>query len=77
MKVLKVKLYSVRKFETGMLKFYAAFDTSNFDLIQDDINDPEGARFSLNNRNFYTNTSYQGILGNNWSIQVRFKLYHC
>lgn len=58
-----------QKFETGMLKFYAAFDTSNFDLIQDDINDPNGSRFKLNNRNFYTNASYQGILGNNWSIQ--------
>ena len=58
-----------QKFETGMLKFYAAFDMSNFDLIQEDINDPEGVRFNLNNRNFYTNVSYQGILGNNWSIQ--------
>ena len=58
-----------QKFETGMLKFYAAFDTSNFDLTQDDINEPEGVRFKLNNRNFYTNASYQGILGNNWSIQ--------
>ena len=58
-----------QKFETGMLKFYAAFDTSNFDLTQDDINDPEGVRFKLNNRNFYGNTSYQGLLGNNWSIQ--------
>jgi outer membrane cobalamin receptor len=58
-----------QKFETGMLKFYAAFDTSNFDLIQEDINNPNGSRFNLNNQNFYTNASYQGILGNNWSIQ--------
>ena len=58
-----------QKFETGMLKFYAAFDTSNFDLIQDDINNANGTRFKLNNRNFYTNVSYQGILGNNWSVQ--------
>ena len=58
-----------QKFETGMLKFYAAFDTSNFDLIQDDINNANGTRFKLNNRNFYTNVSYQGVLGNNWSVQ--------
>jgi hypothetical protein len=58
-----------QKFDTGMLKFYAAFDTSNFDLTQEDINEPDGVRFKLNNRNFYTNASYQGILGNNWSIQ--------
>jgi len=58
-----------QKFEMGLLKFYAAFDTSSLDLIQEDINDPNGVRFSLKNRNFYTNASYQGILGNNWSIQ--------
>lgn len=59
-----------QKFNTGMLKFYAAFDTSNFDLIQEDINNPEGVRFKLNNRNFYTNASYQGLLGNSWSVQT-------
>jgi hypothetical protein len=51
-----------------MLKFYAAFDTSNFDLIQEDINIDEGVRFKLNNRNFYANTSYQGVLGSGWSL---------
>ncbi|WP_299226145.1 TonB-dependent receptor [uncultured Psychroserpens sp.] len=59
-----------QKFNNGMLKFYAAFDTSNFDLTQEDINNSEGVRFKLNNRNFYANTSYQGILGNNWSMQT-------
>ncbi|WP_431136016.1 TonB-dependent receptor [Psychroserpens mesophilus] len=59
-----------QKFETGMLKFYAAFDSSHFDLTQEDINDSDGVRFKLNNRNFYTNASYQGILGNHWSIQT-------
>ncbi|WCO02644.1 TonB-dependent receptor [Psychroserpens ponticola] len=59
-----------QKFETGMLKFYAAFDTSSFDLIQEDINDSNGVRFNLNNKNFYTNASYQGVLGNNWSMQT-------
>ncbi len=58
-----------QKFDTGMLKFYAAFDTSSFDLTQEDINEPDGTRFKLNNRNFYTNASYKGILGNNWSIE--------
>ena len=57
-----------QKFNSGMLKFYAAFDTSNFDLTQDDINIAEGVRFKLNNKNFYANTSYQGILNNGWSI---------
>ncbi|MFK7782823.1 TonB-dependent receptor, partial [Psychroserpens sp.] len=58
-----------QKFDTGMLKFYAAFDTTSFDLTQDDINNPEGVRFKLSNRNFYSNASYRGVLGNNWSLE--------
>nr|WP_321236828.1 TonB-dependent receptor [uncultured Psychroserpens sp.] len=57
-----------QKFTNGMLKFYAAFDTANFDLTQEDINISEGVRFKLNNKNFYANSSYQGVLGNGWSI---------
>ncbi len=57
-----------RKFGTGMLKLYAAFDASNFDLTQEDINESEGVRFKLNNKNFYTNASYQGLLGNGWAL---------
>lgn len=59
-----------QKLESGILKFYAAFDTTRFDLLQEDINSPDGIRFNLNNRNFYTNASYQGVLDNNWAIQT-------
>ncbi|WP_299334028.1 TonB-dependent receptor [uncultured Psychroserpens sp.] len=59
-----------QRFDNGILKFYAAFDTSNFDLIQDDIDVAEGIRFNLNNRNFYANTSYQGVLGSGWSMKT-------
>lgn len=59
-----------QKFNSGMLKFYAAFDTSNFDLTQEDINITEGVRFKLNNKNFYANTSYKGVLGSGWSLQT-------
>nr|WP_321223224.1 TonB-dependent receptor [uncultured Psychroserpens sp.] len=59
-----------QKFNNGMLKFYAAFDTSKFDLIQEDINDDQGVRFKLNNKNFYANTSYQGVLGKGWSLNT-------
>ncbi len=59
-----------QKLNSGMLKFYAAFDTSNFDLTQEDINNPEGVRINLNNRNFYTNASYQGSLGKGWSLST-------
>ncbi|WP_179344889.1 TonB-dependent receptor [Winogradskyella ursingii] len=57
-----------QKMNSGMLKFYAAFDTSKFKLTQDDINFEDGLDFKLNNNNFYLNTSYKGALGNSWSI---------
>lgn len=57
-----------QKFSTGLFKMYAAFDVTNFELVQEDINDAEGLNFKLNNRNFYTNANYQGSLGKAWSI---------
>ena len=57
-----------RKFENGLLKIYAAFDTTNFELSQDDIDFPNGIKYQLNNYNFYGNTSYSGTLANNWKI---------
>lgn len=59
-----------RKFTNGTLKFYAAFDTTNFELTQEDINEADGLQFKLKNSNFYTNASYKGILENNWSINT-------
>ncbi|MDG5492977.1 TonB-dependent receptor [Psychroserpens sp. SPM9] len=59
-----------QKLNSGMLKFYAAFDVSDFDLTQDDINITEGVRYKLNNKNFYANTSYHGVLGSGWSMQT-------
>lgn len=57
-----------RNFDKGLLKFYAAFDASKFELTQEDINTPEGVNFKLKNNNFYTNTSYTGELENDWKI---------
>lgn len=57
-----------QKFNNGILKFYAAFDTSKFELNQEDINYEEGIDFKLNNNNLYLNTSYKGVLGNNWTL---------
>ncbi|WP_400077846.1 TonB-dependent receptor domain-containing protein [Winogradskyella sp. R77965] len=59
-----------QRLNNGMLKFYAAFDTSKFELTQEDINLEEGLDFKLNNDNFYLNTSYRGSLGNSWSLQT-------
>lgn len=57
------------KFKNGMFKLYAAFDHSDFDINQDDINLPEPVRTDITNDNLYINSSYKGSLGSNWTIQ--------
>jgi len=57
-----------QKFDTGLLKIYGAFDATNLDLIQEDINSSEGVAFALKNRNLYSNASYEGSLGERWKI---------
>ncbi len=55
-------------FEKGLLKVYAAFDASRFDINQISINAPYKSRVDLRNNNFYLNTSYKGDLANNWQL---------
>ncbi|RTY82977.1 TonB-dependent receptor [Flavobacterium sp. LS1P28] len=55
-------------FNNGIFKVYAAFDSSKFDINQENINSPEKIRVDLNNNNFYLNSSYKGVFGNNWQI---------
>lgn len=57
-----------RKFNSGMLKLYTAFDAGGFALTQEDINFPEGVYTKLNNNNLYFNGSYRGMLTDTWSI---------
>jgi len=57
-----------QKFENGLLKIYGAFDTTNFQLTLEDINEPNGINYRLKNNNFYTNASYSGDLGTSWKI---------
>ncbi len=57
-----------QKIGDGLLKIYGAFDTSNFELTQEDINQSEGVRFKLNNQNFYTNATFSEMLKNDWTI---------
>ena len=59
------------KFESGMLKVYAAFDYATFDLNQKDINRPgDPTRVDMANDNFYTNASYKGMFGTQWTIHT-------
>lgn len=57
-----------KKTNSGLFKLYGAFDASSFELIQEDINQPDGAYFKLNNNNFYLNGSYQGVINDTWSV---------
>ena len=59
-----------RILNNGILKFYAAFDVTDFKVTQDDINFEDGLDFKLNNNNFYLNSSYKGVLGNGWSLHT-------
>ena len=63
-------VYRYKFNNNGMLKIYAAFDHANFDLNQDDINEPEPVRVDMKNDNFYFNTSYKGMFGTQWTIQT-------
>lgn len=57
------------KTENGMLKFYAAFDRSDFSLDQNDINYTSPIRTAITNNNLYVNTSYKAQFGTQWTLQ--------
>lgn len=57
-----------QKLDRGLLKFYASYTAANFDLRQEDINYPDKLRTKNNNNNLYTNLSYKGVFGDNWSV---------
>lgn len=56
------------KTENGMFKTYAAFDHSDFDLYQNDINSPTPTRIDIANDNLYINSSYSGVIGTGLSM---------
>ncbi|WP_299385592.1 TonB-dependent receptor [uncultured Lacinutrix sp.] len=64
------------KTNNGMLKLYSAFDKSNFELTQEDINNPEGLRFKLDNSNLYLNGSYTEKLKNRWKLESGISYTH-
>ncbi|CAH8293353.1 outer membrane cobalamin receptor [Mariniflexile fucanivorans] len=56
-----------KKTNKGLFKLYGAFDVTNFELTQDDINNPDGVYFKMKNKNFYLNSSYEAELNATWS----------
>ncbi|WP_298239378.1 TonB-dependent receptor [uncultured Algibacter sp.] len=65
-----------KKTNLGLVKLYGAFDSTNFEIMQEDINNMDGLYFKLKNKNLYFNGSYQGVLNDNWSIQGGFSYTH-
>lgn len=65
-----------KKTNKGMFKLYGAFDTTDFELTQEDINYPEGVHFKLNNKNVYLNSSYEGELNTTWSVFTGISYTH-
>ncbi|RZJ65789.1 MAG: TonB-dependent receptor [Flavobacterium sp.] len=57
-----------KHFENGLLKIYAAFDSSRFDINQESINTEVPTRVAVQNNNLYVNASYKGDLGRTWQI---------
>ncbi|MCK0132229.1 TonB-dependent receptor [Flavobacteriaceae bacterium F08102] len=51
------------KFTQGMFKFYSAFDYTRFSTDEDIVGEDQQQRFDLNNANWYSNTSYKGLIG--------------
>jgi CarboxypepD_reg-like domain/TonB-dependent Receptor Plug Domain len=57
-----------QKLNRGLLKFYASYTASNFDLKQEDINYPDKVQIENTNNNLYSNLSYKGGFGDNWKV---------
>lgn len=54
--------------KNGIFKWYTAYELTEFNVLQPDIDKPEPVNFDLQNENLYTNLSYKAALGNGWSI---------
>lgn len=62
--------YRQRFGDQGLIKFYGNANESNFSLYQHAIADPlDKFELEVSNKYRYGNLSYQGILGNGWSIR--------
>lgn len=51
-----------QKTKNGLLKVYTAFDRTNFDINQNDVNFEDKIRIDMTNSNFYLNSSYAGFI---------------
>lgn len=56
------------RYSKGILKAYAAFDATEFDLDRESIHLENLQRIDLKNTNFYSNTSYKSYWNNDWQF---------
>jgi len=65
-----------KKTNSGLFKLYGAFDVTNFELTQEDINYSGGVHFKLNNKNGYVNSSYEDNLNDMWTLFTGISYTH-
>lgn len=52
-----------QQFQSGLLKAYSAYDQTNFEVVQPNVNSATPVTFNLRNNNLYNNISYKGRFG--------------
>lgn len=58
------------KIKKGLLKVYAAFNETNFDINQQNINYEDKIRVEVTNNNFYLNSSFKGYVADKLKLQT-------
>ncbi len=62
-------LFRHKTSETGMIKSFASFSYDTSTLLYDNIDQTAFQEVSLDNKNLYSNTTYNEMLNDNWMIQ--------
>jgi outer membrane receptor for ferrienterochelin and colicin len=58
------------KIKEGMFKFYSAFDRTNFDINQKNINYADKIGVDVTNYNLYMNSTFEGFVAENTKLQT-------
>jgi len=64
------------QFKEGLLKFYTGFDNTTFTTEEEDLDAEALQRFDLGNNNWYSNLSYEGLLGGRSKITTGLSYSH-
>ena len=64
------------QFKKGLLKWYNAYNATNFELEQDHIDSDYRINYDTDNRNFFSTLSYDGKLNHNLNIETGISVSH-